>query len=247
MRSALLRQGEPGLARRAWGGVLDLLFPPCCGICGAGGGFLCADCERELRPAAPPRCSRCWALSPETLCSSCAGSAVALDGARALYTFEGGARTLVHQLKYRSLHALARPMGELLADYLAQNPLPVDLLVPVPLHRRRRRERGFNQAELLCRAMSSRSEIEIDRRALRRLRNTPHQTRVTDRAQRAANVRGAFSCGGDLSGRRVLLVDDVFTSGATLRECAVSLRAAGAASVWALTFVRADERVANSG
>ena len=133
-------------------------------------------------------------------------------------------------------------MGELMAEYLAQNPLPVDLLVPVPLHRRRRRERGFNQAELLCRVIGEHSGIEIDRRSLRRSRNTPHQIRVSDRTQRAANVYRAFACDGDLEGRRVLLVDDVFTSGATLRACAASLRTAGGASVWALTFARADSR-----
>ena len=225
---------------RLLGGVLDLWFPPCCGVCGISGSFLCAACERGFQRADGPRCSRCWGVSATTPCAECTSSPDALDGARSVYIFEGAARTLVHQVKYRFLHALARPMGERLADYLAQNPLPIDLLVPVPLHRRRQRERGFNQAELLCRVLAERSGIAIDRRSLRRRRNTPHQMQVKDRAQRAANVRGAFICAGGFTGRRVLLIDDVLTSGATLRACASSLRAAGAASVWALTFARVD-------
>jgi ComF family protein len=232
---------------RLWGGLVDLVFPPCCGVCGAEGAFLCLACEHGLRRAAGLRCSRCWEPGATGLCQACAGSPTALDGARSVFVFEDGARRLVHGLKYRSLHALARPMGELMAEYLLQTPLPVDLLVPVPLHRWRKRGRGFNQAELLCRIIAERSGIALDARSLRRTRNTPQQTRSSDRAERELGMRGAFRCQATVAGRRVLLVDDVMTTGATLHECAGSLRAAGAASVWSLTFARADRGAGDRG
>lgn len=154
--------------------------------------------------------------------------------------FDGGARTLVHELKYRSLSALAEPMGELLADAFQRDPLPVDVILPVPLHGGRQRRRGFNQSELLARAVAERAALELDARSLRRVRSTAQQTQSDDRLRREENVRGAFRCSTDIGGRHALLIDDVQTSGATLRECARTLRAAGSASVWALTFCRAD-------
>ena len=217
--------------------LLDFLYPPRCGICGAGGDFLCQSCRRRLPVAAPPRCRRCWALTTRPVCGACTRSP--LDGARAAFAFEAGAQTLVHELKYRSLSALAKPMGDLLTETLQTDPLPVDLIVPVPLHARRQRQRGFNQSELLARAVAERASLELDVRSLRRVRSTPQQTHA-DRERRQENVRGAFRCAEQVDGRRVLLIDDVQTTGATLQECARSLRAAGATSVWALTFCRAD-------
>jgi len=219
-------------------GALDLLFPPSCGVCGTGGSFLCLTCRARLPAADGPRCRRCWAITARAVCGDCAHSP--LDGARALYVFDGGARALVHELKYRSLHALAQPMAELLADSFLVEPFPADVVMPVPLHRRRRRQRGFNQSELLARVLARRAELELDVRTLQRTRDTPQQTQTDDRTRREQNVRAAFSCRTSLIGRRVLLIDDVWTTGATLRECARTLRQAGAASVWALTFCHVD-------
>jgi ComF family protein len=218
--------------------TLDLLFPPVCGVCGAGGSFLCAACRRRLPVAAPPRCMRCWIPCARPVCPECGASA--LDGACTPFVFEGGARTLVHQLKFEYLHALAEPMTELLAGFLLAQSLPVDLVVPVPLHRRRRLRRGFNQSELLARGVAGRLGLELDVRSLRRRRNTPPQLEADDRVRREQNVRGAFACRSSLDGRNLLLVDDVLTTGATLRECAATLKGAGAARVHALAFCRAD-------
>jgi len=219
-------------------GALDLLFPPSCGVCGAGGSFLCPACRARLPAAAGPRCRRCWAITARGICGDCTHSP--LDSARALYVFDGGARSLVHALKYRSLHALSQPMSELMAASFVVEPFPVDVVMPVPLHGRRRRQRGFNQSELLARVLAARAGLELDVRSLRRNRNTPQQTLADDRSRREQNVRAAFSCRASLTGRRVLLIDDVLTTGATLRECARTLRQAGAASVCALTFCHAD-------
>lgn len=228
---------------RIWGVALDLAFPPSCGVCGAEGTFLCTGCEAGLPRALPPRCPRCWSASGLGLCTDCARAPSALSGARAVYCFEGGARKLVLDLKYRSLYALAEPMGELLALYLLQHPMEVDLVVPVPLHRRRQRLRGFNQAEALGRVVGRRLELPLDGGALRRRRNTPQQIRIEGRAPREANVRDAFVCVRPVAGRSVLLVDDVLTTGATVGECARILQQTGAKAIWALTFARADGAV----
>jgi ComF family protein len=217
---------------------LDFVFPPSCGVCGRSGSFLCDSCRRHLHEAEPPRCHRCWGPAARSVCTDCSHSQ--LEGARSAYVFDDSARALVLALKYRSLHALAGPMGELLADAFARDPLPVDLVVPVPLHGRRRRQRGFNQSELLGRVVSQRARLEMDTRSLRRRRNTPQQSQADDRFRREANMHGAFTCSRAVAGRRVLLIDDVFTTGATLRECAVTLRRAGAISVFALTFCHVD-------
>jgi ComF family protein len=218
--------------------ALDFVLPPTCGVCGTAGSFLCARCRAALPVAAPPRCRRCWRIGDRPVCAACRDSPLA--GARSAYVFDGGARALVHALKYDSMRALAAPMGELLADAFEADPFPVDLVLPVPLHGRRQRRRGFNQSELLGRAVARRASLELDITSLRRVRNTAPQVQVRDPRRRAQNVQGAFRCDERVNGRRVLLVDDVLTTGVTLRECARTLRRSGAASVWALTFCHDD-------
>ncbi len=221
--------------------VLDVLVPRRCGLCGAFGEFLCAACAAALPRAAGPRCRTCAApLVPGMVCRACAALPdQPLTTLAAACRFEGDARRLVHRLKYESLSALAEPMGALMAACPLPHPRP-DVLVPVPLHRARVRRRGFNQAELLARAIGRAHGIPMAPRALVRVRATPSQVRQAGAAHRAANVTGAFACRDDVSGRVVLLVDDVATTGATLRACAAALRAAGAATVHALVFAHDD-------
>ena len=133
-------------------------------------------------------------------------------------------------------------MGELMARYLLGAPLPADMLVPVPLHPRRQRARGYNQSLLLAREVSRRLDLPLATEALFRRRDTPPQARAVEADARRRNVADAFDCrSGAVAGRRVLLVDDVTTTGATLDACArVLLAEGGASSVWALTFARED-------
>jgi ComF family protein len=133
-------------------------------------------------------------------------------------------------------------MGELVARYFQGAPLPVDVLVPVPLHPRRQRVRGYNQSMLLARELSSRLDLPVAAGALIRRVNTPPQAKAAEAGARRRNMAGAFDCRpGALDGRRVLLVDDVTTTGATLDACARALLPkGGAASVWGLTFARED-------
>jgi ComF family protein len=145
----------------------------------------------------------------------------------------------IHALKYGGLRVLAPLLAELLAEYWQSSPLAVEVIVPVPLHSVRERRRGYNQSVLLAEELSKRVHVPVCNDALVRRRNTPPQVSLS-RAERRQNVQRAFAVGqAVLAGRRVLLLDDVLTTGATLDACAAPLLEAGAHSVWALTLARA--------
>ena len=148
-------------------------------------------------------------------------------------------RQAVHQLKYKNLRALAIPLAQLFNDYLVTNPVPGDVLVPVPLHRKRLRERGYNQANLLTRELGKLTNLPVVDDCLRRQRAAPPQARTSTVDERNSNVADAFTCCDQrLRDKQVLLIDDVATSGATLNACATTLKAAGATSVWGLALTR---------
>jgi ComF family protein len=145
----------------------------------------------------------------------------------------------VHKFKYDGVTALAEPLASLMAEYWLGEPTSVDVLVPVPLHRSRVRERGFNQAALLARELSKRIHLPVDELTLVRQRATASQVDL-DIAERTENVRDAFRWSTNaLAGKRVLVIDDVCTTGATLEACATALYDGGARSVQALTLARA--------
>ena len=221
--------------------AVDLLFPPRCAVCGSAESFLCSRCQESLTSAELPRCTVCWQPGTRSVCSKCERAQPAFVGLRSPYVFQGGARELVHGLKYQHQSVLAEPMAELLFRFLADDQLPADVLVPVPLFPRRQRVRGYNQSALLARALARRMALAADDRTLVRARNTASQAETRNVDERRVNVRDAFACtGGQLAGKRVLLVDDVSTTGATLDACAQALLKASVASVWALTFAHED-------
>lgn len=130
-------------------------------------------------------------------------------------------------------------MARLMSEYLEKHPVKGEILVPVPLHPRRLRARGYNQSLLLARELGYLTGLPLNENSLARKLNTPPQARVTSVSKRRENVRGAFYCGNaSLTGKYVILIDDVTTSGATLDECARVLKGSGAISVWGLTFAR---------
>ena len=219
--------------------VFDLLFPPRCIGCGSEDGFLCPRCAEALPKLNPPYCVRCGLpVGGGGLCSRCT-KLVAINGIRSPFLYQGLAREAIQSFKYKRLKALAEPLGQLLADYLHSNPLPADVLVAVPLHPRRLRERGYNQSSLLVEELSQLSGWPVIEGSLVRLRNTTPQVGITEAEERWLNVRRAFQCKGqDFQGRHILIVDDVCTTGATLDACASALKEAGAASVWGLTLAR---------
>lgn len=226
--------------RQLKGAALDLLFPPSCVGCGRRGALICSSCTAALPRVRLPLCARCGRSTASGLvCPDCASHPGEIDGIRSVFRFEGCVRQAVHHLKYRGLKALAPPLAHHMARYLDAHPLPRDVLVPVPLHPRRLRERGYNQSALLAREMAAVSPLSVDEGCLVRRANTPPQTRTRSAEERHRNIAGAFACqDARLKGKQVLLVDDVCTSGATLNACAKALKAGGAASVWALTLAR---------
>ncbi len=223
------------------GGIaLDLLFPKRCIGCGKEGAFICYSCCNSLPRVMPPLCPRCGKPQPSgILCSSCVGWAAKIDGIRSPFRFDGVVRLAIYQLKYRNLRALAAFLAQLLNSYLIANPVPGEVLVPVPLHPKRLRERGYNQSSLLAKELSKLTSLPVVDDCLIRQRHTPPQARTSTVNERLSNVTDAFACRNQkLKNKRVVLIDDVATSGATLNACATALKAAGATSVWGLVLAR---------
>lgn len=231
-----------------WQGLLELLYPPPrrCPLCGEPGRAdeLCLECAGRLVVWRQwPRCARCGrfflsaAASPAGLCQDCRHPDGRLIPCRTVAPYEGVVQRAVHQLKYAGQTWLAEIFGEKMARAWRENPPgPVDALVPVPLTRQRLQERGYNQALLLAREAAGHLGLPVWP-ALRKVRETPSQT-VLGKAGRQQNLRGAFQpvAGYRLADRRLLLVDDVLTTGSTLAEAAAVLQAAGATRVYGLVF-----------
>ena len=221
-------------------GVLDFVFPQSCVGCGKEGNFLCPSCRRQLPRIMPPLCPKCGRPQPSGIvCPSCVGWQASVDGIRSPFRFEEAIRKAIHQLKYQNIRALAKPLAELLSDYLVANPVPGEVLVPVPLHKKRLRERGYNQSSLLAKELGKLRGLPVVDNCLIRQKHASPQARTSSVEERRSNVAGAFICRDSrLSGKQVLLIDDVSTSGATIDACAAALKAAGAASVWGLALAR---------
>ena len=219
------------------------------------GGTLCPGCRKGFEGVTSPLCPCCGVMFPsrrgaDHLCGRCAVSGHWFSAARAVGTHEGPLREMIHHLKYGGCVQLARPLGRLLYAFFRRTwtPEDVDLVMPVPLHGRRQRRRGFNQAWLLVRQWPGFAEAPAGghpgplfvRNALVRRTATRPQTGL-GREERLSNLKGAFALapGASVDNRTVLLVDDVMTTGATADACARVLRAAGARRVDVLTLARA--------
>lgn len=231
--------------------ALGWVYPEVCQVChrnraGPDQCFLCSACCQEVRPILPPYCQRCGHPFPGQIlgpfeCNQCRKSQWSFSSARSAVVAQGVVREVIHQYKYnRSLW-----FEPLLAQWLAQAARPAleqeqwDWLVPVPLHPVKEREREFNQAERLARRLSAEVGIPLNTNMLRRVVSTPTQTFLS-REERQDNVRQAFAWRGRpaLAGKRIVVIDDVFTTGATTGACARVLRQAGAAEVCVWTVAR---------
>lgn len=227
--------------------LADILFPEVCLLCGSGSldGGLCAACGSALDAMSirPPMCTLCGepfpsSSGPDHACGSCLSDKPPFSAARSALVYDGAALEAVHRLKYAGDVNLAAVLGPYAASAAALMPVP-HAVVPVPLHPARLKERGFNQSLLLAREVAKALRASLDIDGLARVRQTPQQTTLTA-AERRKNVAGAFRVArpGSFKGRQVLLVDDVYTTGSTIRECAKALRDDGA-GVLALTLARA--------
>lgn len=208
--------------------LLDLLFPPrCCG-CRARGALLCASCRRACRPVAAATNQALHRRVNSPFLASTAGA----------YHFEGVVREALHALKYARRARLAGPLGSLLIAYAQSHSLAIDAIVPVPLHPERERQRGFNQAALLAAPLARAIGVPLLTDSLVRTRNTARQADL-GREQRRANVHAAFAWrAAGVPPARLLVIDDVITTGATVAAAAQALCQAGAREVHALALAR---------
>lgn len=251
---------SPAAWRQWLTAAVDLVFPPFCPLCATrlGPGRrdpLCAGCWERLERIVSPCCRLCGApfgvfaagegsepsLPGGSLCGACRAARPPWAYARAALHYGDCARDALHALKFGGRRALAAPLADLMAELGPTLPLTVvDVVVPVPLHPRRERERGFNQSWLLARRLGAAWGLAARTDVLARRVATAAQTELGAAARRA-NVRDAFTVRRPelVAGRHVLLVDDVLTTGATAAACAVALRVGGAATVGVVTVARA--------
>ena len=218
--------------------ALDLLFPQWCVGCGQEGNYICRSCQKSLSTILPPLCPRCGKpQADDRLCPVCESEDVIIDGIRSPFVFDGLIRRAIHELKYRNLRALTLPLAGLLHRYLVDNPVPGGVLVPVPIHRKRLRERGYNQSALLARELGNLTGWPVIEDCLLRRQHALPQARTNNVEERRQNVANAFSCRDDrLRQTEVILIDDVTTSGNTLNACAGVLKDSGVTSVWGLVM-----------
>lgn len=221
------------------GGILDLLLPPRCGGCRRLGAWLCDACRHRVRRLEEPLCRRCGVpLESARAVCGCRDRLRSLTRLRSATAYEGPIEAAIHRFKYQGWRRLAGPLAELMAERVVVEGLAAPAIVAVPLHPGRRRQRGFNQAELLARQLRRRLRAPQAPGHLVRTRATPPQV-GHDRRWRLANVEGAFRWKGPpLNGLPVLVVDDVATTGATLDACANALRKAGSGPVMGVSVAR---------
>ncbi|MEI8108710.1 MAG: ComF family protein [Verrucomicrobiota bacterium] len=235
--------------KRASNALASLLYPPHCAQCSTDtpiGHHLCPLCLSQAETIVDPFCQRCsepfhGAITSAFTCSNCADRTLHFSAAITRYRSQGIVRNLIHRFKYDGHFYLRHPLADWLLHSL-DDPrilaIPIDAFIPVPLHPTRFRERQFNQAEVLASLLAKHTAIPI-LHALSRTRYTSTQTRL-DRLQRMENLRNAFRLvqSTPVHNRHLVLVDDVFTTGSTVNECARVLTIAGAASVRVVTIAR---------
>jgi len=228
----------------------DMLYPRRCIGCNASSPdtfrYICWECWSDAARVEAPFCDLCGdpiagAVNHDFICYACSAETPSFDSARSAMRYDGVVGEALRQLKYEQAQWLVPDLAGILhgciqAEYPAQ---PFDLLVPVPLHHVRRRDRGYNQSAVLAKELGRKLGLKSHAKLLQRIRPTTTQTNLTAK-ERLSNVSDAFRYqpGRHLTGRRVLLVDDVMTTGATVNACAKALKKGGAASVHVITAAR---------
>jgi ComF family protein len=220
--------------------ALDILFPKKCLGCGAEGVLICHTCQKTIVRIMPPVCPKCGRPQPSgILCHRCVSWPSAIDGVRSPLQFEGIIREAIHQFKYNNLRVLSGTLAAFLHEFLLNNSITGDVFVPVPLHPKRLKERGYNQAGLLARELGKKISLPVNENCLVRIKHVSPQALTGSVLERRNNVYQAFICRNlSMENKHVILVDDVATSGATLDACAIALKLSGALSVWGLVLAR---------
>jgi len=237
--------------RNIFHGLLDILYPRHCFACDKSlheeeNTYICENCLNKIKVTEVRRCARCgFELGPGIAssgkgCPECKNTSLRFENSFFVSDNKGPLKNLIHQFKYHKHVCLIKPLGGLLTGLLQQGIMPeIDVVVPVPLHWKKKQERGFNQSELIAKKICRKLSLPISVNNLRRVKNTLSQTRLS-RLQRQKNVNGAFKVKNPdmFFEKNVLLVDDVLTTGITASECARNLKNAGAKEVYLLALAR---------
>ena len=229
---------------------VDLFLPPACLLCGQrlqdppGGPGFCCECMAGVTPLGPAHCCLCAQPFPDAtsshLCGACLRHPPNFTGVHAAGRYQGSLKDAVHRLKYRNQFLLAEPLGSILGETVTHSSLEpsLDCIIPVPLHPQRLRSRGYNQALEIARPLARQLGLPIQTRLLQRCRNTPPQQGLSA-DQRSRNLRKAFVLARQVRGVRALLVDDIMTTGETVRECCRTLLRGGAKEIQVAVVGRA--------
>lgn len=235
------RSGRSGykLYTKLWA-ALDLIYPPSCGGCGQRGIRWCESCQFQTKVLSSPICNRCGRPHDrEGVCNLCISSQPVISSIRSWAIYEDPLRNAIHRLKYHRDISLGEVLSRHLIGSMQYVHWPIDMIVPVPLARSRLVERGYNHAALLAYPLALNTGIDYRPKVLHRVRETKTQVGLSFE-QRKHNVAGAFVAESEkVVNKRILLIDDIVTSGATLDACARGLLMAGASDIYGLTLARA--------
>lgn len=224
--------------RSLWQG-LDLIFPPSCGGCKKQGSSWCLDCQKKTRPIRGPLCQVCGILQPsDGVCFNCQSERPAFHELRSWAIFDEPVRSALHHLKYRHDVSLGNSLAWELLDFVRDLKWDIDLLVPIPLGKKRLKERGYNQSAAIAFPLALGLDIKYRPHLLIRTKETRTQVGLT-KMERRENIHNAFAASSEAQGRTVLVFDDVATTGSTLSSAATAFHSAGAKKVYALTAARA--------
>jgi len=239
------------MIRRFINNFIDVLYPKCCRIChqrlktNSVDNLICIDCWSKIKKNVPPFCRRCGRTIKnncflKNICPQCQRTDFAFDRAFSPCVYEGVVKELISQFKYKGNDYIGTSLSRLLIDFVEDYNLELklfDLIIPVPLHPKKLREREFNQAQILSKCLADKFGMELSTNNLIRVRDTSTQTDLTDR-ERWRNMEGSFTVrnGSHLKRKNILLIDDVLTTGATCCEASHALKEAGVAVIFVLTL-----------
>ena len=222
--------------------LLNFVFPPVCANCKKPGQLICVDCSAKITWLNEPVCTHCGrVVNQKTVrCPACLQTPLyPIDSVRAAVIFAEPIPTIIHQLKYNGYFGLAKPLADLMVDAWSKWQKPIDLVVGVPLHPSREKKRGYNQSDLLAYHFCNQVNLANDKKALQRVRNTTPQVGLKA-DERVTNVANAFTADSSrVAGKNILLIDDVCTTGSTLKAAAEALMVAGAKQVSGYCLARA--------
>jgi len=218
----------------------DLLFPKNCIGCGKETRWICDECKRRIIYIKNPFCPKCNRLSPNgKVCRRCRDKSYLTGLIVAAYYNEGPLKEAIHAYKYEYIFGVHEELGKIITEAFYKNKFSSCVIIPIPLHKKRQTQRGFNQSELLAKYLSSKTKNKLLVKKLVRLKNTEPQIELSGRKRRE-NIKDAFSWKGkdEIINQKVLLIDDVYTTGSTLEECAKVLKSAGAKEIWGIVLAK---------